>query len=302
MPDELIAVAERQVVVGIDVQAPEELFFPRRHRVRTDRLDVDEGHQAQHPQQLFGSHHVREPFDDVRIVEIAAERNVGHLEMMTDEKFDRVPRIIRQLETIQRGTGDTDTHLRVVRILHLADVMEDERKREELGRAHLLQERAEPFAGCADRMPQRFEAADREERVLVDGVAMVEVPHDATVNAGELRQNTVQQTAIVHLGEARVQPGSWVEQVADLVTLRFGAGKIVGTAPCNVLLDAIQRLLRYGAPVREREPEGFEPERRPRRCAVDVHEANPVAGDLELTADQPLHAGIRWRPDEALAS
>ena len=51
--DEVVAVLERQVVVGVDVEAPEQLLAPRRQRVRADRLDVGQRQQAQHLQPLF---------------------------------------------------------------------------------------------------------------------------------------------------------------------------------------------------------------------------------------------------------
>ena len=53
--DQLVAVALRQVVVGVDVEPPEQLLLPRRQRLRADRLDVGERHQAQHLQPLLGA-------------------------------------------------------------------------------------------------------------------------------------------------------------------------------------------------------------------------------------------------------
>ena len=53
--DQLVAVPLRQVVVGVDVEPPEQLLLPRRERLRADRLDVDERHQAEHLQPLLGA-------------------------------------------------------------------------------------------------------------------------------------------------------------------------------------------------------------------------------------------------------
>jgi hypothetical protein len=70
---ELVAIPERQVVVGIDVEAPEQLLLPRREGGGADRLDVDERQQAEHLQELLGADQPREALDHVRVVEVAAE-------------------------------------------------------------------------------------------------------------------------------------------------------------------------------------------------------------------------------------
>ena len=72
--DELVAVALRQVVVGVDVQPPEEFRLPRRQRLRTDCLDVDERHQAEHLQPFFGADERCELLDDVGIFGVAPKR------------------------------------------------------------------------------------------------------------------------------------------------------------------------------------------------------------------------------------
>ena len=43
------------MVVGVDVELPEQLFPPGRERFRADRADVDERHQASIFQTLFGA-------------------------------------------------------------------------------------------------------------------------------------------------------------------------------------------------------------------------------------------------------
>ena len=125
---QLVAVAEREVVVGLDVQPPEQVFLPRRQRRAADRLDVDQRHQAQHLQQLFGADQVRELRDDVRIVEIAAERDLRHRQVVADQELDRLPRFAGHLETIERGAGQPHAFLRVFAVGRLADVVEEQRE------------------------------------------------------------------------------------------------------------------------------------------------------------------------------
>ena len=199
--------------------------------------------------------------------------------------------VFRQIETIEHGDRESRALLCVIGVLHLADVVQDQREGEELRRSDLSEDRAEPLSRRAGRVPKPLEATYRQQRVLVDGVPVVEIADDAAMNSAELRQNPIEQPAIVHLGEAHVQPRARVEEVSQLVALGFGTSEVFRPIPVDVLLDAIERLLRDGAAVREREPENLEPERRFRGCGVDVEEPYSVVGDLELPADQPLHGG-----------
>ena len=140
--------------------------------------------------------------------------------------------------------------------------MQEQREAEDLGRAQLLEQRRR--TACVrrvGRIPQRLETADRQQRVLVDRVLVVEVADDAVVNRRELRQDPVQQPAVVHLGQARVDARARVEQGAQLLTLGLGAGEVVGAVAIEVLLDAVERLLRDRAAVGKRQPEDLEPQR-----------------------------------------
>ena len=75
------------------------------------------------------------------------------------------------------------------------------------------------------------------------------------------------------------------------------AMKSSGGVALDVLLDAGQRLLRHRAAVRQRDAEELEPERRPRRRAREIEEADAFGGDLEVAADvaRDAHAGLRNR-------
>ena len=71
--DQLVGVAERQAVVGVDVEPPEQLFLPGRQRLRADRADVGERQQAQHLQLLFGPTSAANARDDLGILGVAQE-------------------------------------------------------------------------------------------------------------------------------------------------------------------------------------------------------------------------------------
>ena len=96
--DALVAVALRQVVVGVDVEPPQQLFLPRRQRVRADRADVGQRHEAQHLQPVLGADEVGELLDDVRVLGVAAERDQRHPEVVADEEQHRVARLAGDLQ------------------------------------------------------------------------------------------------------------------------------------------------------------------------------------------------------------
>ena len=76
----------------------------------------------------------------------------------------------------------------------------------------------------------------------------MEVADDAAVNAANSGRIAVQQPAVVHLGQARVQARARIEQIAQLLALGLGAGEVVGAVAVDVLLDAVERLLGDGQP------------------------------------------------------
>ena len=117
---------------------------------------------------------------------------------------------------------------------------------------------------------------DRQERVLVDGVLVVEVADDAAVNARELRKDPIEQPAVVHLGQARVEAGARVEHAPHELAVAVRGHEVVRGVALDVLLDARERLLGHGAAVRERDPEKLEPERRPRCRAREIEETNAL--------------------------
>ena len=75
---------------------------------------------------------MRELGDDVRIVEIAAERDLRHRQVIAHQEFDGLPRLGGNLETIEGGPRHPDAFLRVIRVGGLADVVEQQRQGQDL--------------------------------------------------------------------------------------------------------------------------------------------------------------------------
>ena len=127
---------------------------------------------------------------------------------------------VGQLEPVQHALRELHALLHVLGVTPLADVVEQQRERQELGRVQLLQNRVEALRLGVGRIPERLDVADGEQRVLVDRVLVVEVADDAAVNPGELRKDAVEQPAVVHLGQARVEARARVEHAPHELTGR----------------------------------------------------------------------------------
>ena len=206
---------------------------------------------------------------------------------------------VGQLEAIEHALRQAHALLHVLGVAPLADVVEEQRQRQQLGRVQLLQDRAEALLARAGRVPQRLDAPDGQQRVLVDGVLVVEVADDAAVNAGELRKDPVEQPAIVHLGQPRVEAGRGIEHAPHQLPVAVGGHEVVGRVALDVLLDAGERLLGHGAAVRRAQCRKSSSQSDGRDAArVEIEEAHAVGGDLEVAADVARRRSSRpaaWR-------
>src|SRR5439155_13523690 len=92
---------------------------------------------------------------------------------------------------------------------------------------------------------QPLEITDGQERVVVDGVLVVEVAHDAPRDGLELGENSPEQAAVVHLREPRVQTRARLEKAQQRREILRVHEEIVRAIAIDVLLDARERLFRY---------------------------------------------------------
>ena len=84
----------------------------------------------------------------------------------------------------------------MIAFARLADVVIQQREHQQLGLVHLAKDWREPrIAEKALRIP------DRQERVLIDGVFVIEVARHAAGNFVQLWKYRTQQSAIAHLAE-----------------------------------------------------------------------------------------------------
>ena len=153
--DQLVAVSERQLVVGVDVQPPEQLFLPRRERLEADRFDVGQRQEAEHLQSLFDADQRGEPPDRLGIFGVAAKRDHRHLQVVGDEKLDHLARLGRQRQALEDAPGQADALRDVVLVARFPDIVQQQREHQQLRAFEVLQQRREPLAVARLRARRR---------------------------------------------------------------------------------------------------------------------------------------------------
>ena len=198
-------VAERQVIVGVHIEPPEQLLAPRRQRVRADRLDVDQRQQAQHLQALFDADQIGQLADDLRILSVAAERDERHLG--DGESETRRPRRIppaapdaRIISSAIRTLSSTWSSSR-----HLPTSWNSSDRTSSSGCAQIVEQRREALAalhGAASSGARRSESSVACAR---RPCSVVEVAHDPGEDGLEFGEHPSEQSAVVHFRQSCVQ-------------------------------------------------------------------------------------------------
>ena len=97
----IVGQSQRQQVVRLDVQLPQQIFLPRRHDFVVHRFHIGVGQQAQHPKVFDIAHHVGKLLDDMLVAEIPAQDDLRHLEMVLHDGDNFLGLFRRQLELVE---------------------------------------------------------------------------------------------------------------------------------------------------------------------------------------------------------
>ena len=125
----------------------------------------------------------------------------------------------------------------------LADVVIEQREHQVLGRREIGQQAREAAPARRRGRGQRLEVANREQRVLVDRVLVIEVAHDARENRLELRKHPSEQAAVVHFRQPRVQSRARLQKLQQAVAFDGGRKEVLGRVAVDVLLNERQRFV-----------------------------------------------------------
>ena len=284
----LVAVAQRQVVVGVDVQAPQELFLPGREGLRGRALNVHQGQQAQHSEPFLGADQPRELPGHLRVLRVPPKRRLRHDEMVANQELHGAGRGRGDAEPSERSRDHAHALFRVVLVRPLADVVKQQREDDQLGLVQLGQRAREPPARRRARVEvgQVGQVADGHERMLVDRVLVVEVADDPAVYLAELGKHASEQPVLVHFRQPVVETGSGFQEMQEPLAFGLSREELLRRVAVAVPLDEREGVGSDRAAFVDGGLEHGEPRARLQRCAHGVDEARPVVPALDVAGDR----------------
>ena len=141
--------------------------------------------------------------DDAGIGVVAPEGDPRHLEMLDDQELDVVPRLAVEAELVEDDLRHPRALFGVVLVLPLADVVQQQGEDEPFRRSQLGEQLGE-LRTLRRLRDQPLDAAHGQQRVLVDGVLVVEVADHPAADAPEAGDQALEQPAVVHRAQGRV--------------------------------------------------------------------------------------------------
>ncbi len=163
---------------------------------------------------------------------------------MADQELDERDRLVREPDALHHLHRHPHAFFGVVVIAPLADVVEEQRQDQQFRMRQIREQRAEALAARDGARREALEPADRQQRVLVDGVLVVEVAHDATEDRLELGKHPSEQSAVVHLRQPRVKSRARLQKRQQRRLLGGARKELLRTAALDALLDPRQRFVR----------------------------------------------------------
>ncbi len=160
----------------------------------------------------------RQPLRGLRVVDVPALGRVGEDEMVLDEELDGRRVIGVQVQAAHHGLDERHALRGVAVPERLADVVQQDPQHEELGPLHLGEDLRQLVRLGTLPGAEPLQHLHREERMLVDGEAVVVVVLDQTVERAELGQVGAEHA------RCRASAGAWSPRGPT-------SGGSTGTAP-----------------------------------------------------------------------
>jgi hypothetical protein len=129
-------------------------------RVGVDGLDVGEGHEGEHLEQLRAADFVGEAADVVEIEDVAAHGR-RHFEMQADELENGLALLGIEVEAGEKAVGQLDALLRVLAgAAALAGVVQEQREEEEVEAVDFRQQLREALLVLVGGLAQAVDVVD----------------------------------------------------------------------------------------------------------------------------------------------
>ena len=186
------------------VQAAQQLGLPFGPGARADRLDVGGREDVEHLQHFGRAEVMRELHQGFGIGNVAAEGDVGHLEMPQHEPGHDLGRLRTEVQALRDALGDFCSDLGVRAAEALADVVQDDGQMQDVALLDGGVSRAERAGVSLERRT----LLDGLQRMLVDSELVVLVELHQGPGVGDIRNEHFNQPGFVHAAQQRRQrPG-----------------------------------------------------------------------------------------------
>ena len=160
---------------------------------------VGEGVQGEQVEVFLSLHLGREGADHLRVVEVAALRSLHHGEVVLDDEGKGVGGSAVEPETLGDLQGQLGPHQFMASSgKGLAAIVEQQRQIQDKRALHLVEHVRVAGEGAGFGTPDLIELGDASQRVLIDGVLMIELVLDEVGHLVELGQESTEQTHLVH--------------------------------------------------------------------------------------------------------
>ena len=212
VPEQIGAAPQERQGAGVELR--EQSLLPARHRVRRDRSEIAEGQDVELAQVLLVLAEAGEVRDHPEVLEIPSLGHLAHHQVLADQELDPLDVLLLDAQALADRDGDPSADLAVRAAVGLADVVEQRSQRQRHRPLHLL----DRLGGDRELLRviaalERVQPPHRVQRVLVDGIDVIDVVLHAASGGLPLGHHGRQQTLVLHL----LQPGrvGLIAAVAD---------------------------------------------------------------------------------------
>jgi hypothetical protein len=186
-----------QLRMGFDKEITQQSFLPARQYAGAHRRNVGSRQHEQHLERFRRADLAGEPQHHLLVRGISPECGAGHQEMVANEKHQELCLVIIHAEPLGHIHGNPLTDEAVVLFLPLTDIVNEQRKVQQVFPLDLTIDSAQEAVRGADL----FGLTHREQAVLVHGVLVVGIELHEAADGPERRNEPLQQMHPMHRSE-----------------------------------------------------------------------------------------------------
>ena len=185
-----------------EVEFAEQVSLPTRPNAGPHRADIGGGEHREHLQHLRRTDIDGKPHQQTRVIDIAAECQMGHGQMPVNEKFHNPRLILREHQARRHIPGHTGSELTVILHKSLPEIVNQQRHKQRPLPSDLAPDGGQPALLVA----QSHRLLHRHKAVLVDGVFVIVVELQEVPGMAEFGNDPFQQPHLMEPPQRLGQP------------------------------------------------------------------------------------------------